>query len=61
VSEAGLRGHLQGEGDEEKGSQAYVPADPKDDRALQEALALLRGTETNPAFPPNPKQAGVAQ
>jgi len=61
VSEAGLRGHLQGEGDEEKGSQAYVPADPKDDRALQSALALLRGTETNPAFPPNPKQAGVAQ
>jgi carboxyl-terminal processing protease len=61
VSEAGLRGHLVGEGDEEKGSQSYVPADPKNDRALQEALALLRGTETNPAFPPNPKQAGVAQ
>jgi carboxyl-terminal processing protease len=61
VSEAGLRGHLQGEGDEEKGSQSYVPPVEKDDRALQEALALLRGTETNPAFPPNPNQAAVAK
>jgi carboxyl-terminal processing protease len=59
VSEAGLRGHLQGEGDEEKGSQSYIPPDAKDDRALQEALALLRGTDTNPAFPPNPNQAAV--
>jgi carboxyl-terminal processing protease len=59
MSEAGLRGHLKAEGDEQKGSQAYVPPDPKDDKALQTALALLRGTETNPAFPPNPKQAAA--
>ena len=59
VSEAGLRGHLQAEGTEEKGSQSYVPPVEKDDRALQEALALLRGTDTNPAFPPNPNQASV--
>ena len=57
VSEATLPGHLKAQGAEEKGSQSYVPPDPKDDRALQTALALLRGTETNPAFPPNPKQA----
>src|SRR5450631_1244092 len=59
MSEAGLRGHLKAEGDEQKGSQAYIPTDPKDDKALQSALALLRGTESNPAFPPSPKQAAV--
>jgi len=57
-SEAGLRGHLKAEGEEQKGSQSFIPPDAKDDRALQSALALIRGTETNPAFPPNPKQAG---
>jgi carboxyl-terminal processing protease len=56
-SEASLPGHLKAEGDEQSGSQSYVPRDEKDDRALQTALALLRGTETNPAFPPNAKQA----
>ena len=57
VSEATLPGHLKAQGAEQKGSQSYVPPDPKDDRALQTALALLRGIETNPAFPPNQKQA----
>jgi carboxyl-terminal processing protease len=57
VSEASLRGHLKATGTEQKGSQSYVPPDPKDDRALHAALALLRGTETNPAFPPNATQA----
>ncbi len=57
ASEAGLRGHLKAEADERKGSQAYIPPDAKDDKALQSALALLRGTETNPAFPPNARQA----
>ena len=56
-SEAGLPGHLKAEGDEQTGSQSYIPRDEKDDKALQTALALLRGTETNPAFPPNAKQA----
>jgi carboxyl-terminal processing protease len=61
MSEAGLRGHLKAaEGEEQKGSQAYVPADPKDDKALQSALELLRGTQSNPAFPANPKQAAAA-
>jgi carboxyl-terminal processing protease len=54
VSEAGLRGHLTAQGEEQKGSQSYIPTDPKEDKALQYALGLLRGTQTNPAFPPKP-------
>ena len=57
ISEADLRGHLKATGAEEKGSQSYVPSDEKDDRALQTAIALLRGTKTNPVFPPNATQA----
>ena len=53
VGEASLRGHLKAEGSEESGSQSYVPPDEKDDRALNEALDLLRGTITDAAFPPN--------
>ena len=53
-SEASLRGHLKAEGDEETGSQSYVPSDEKDDRALKEAVDLLRGTIADAAFPPNP-------
>jgi carboxyl-terminal processing protease len=56
-SESSLPGHLKAEGEEQKGSQSYIPKEAKDDKALQTALALIRGTETNPAFPPNPKQA----
>ena len=53
--EASLRGHLKAEGNEESGSQSFVPADEKDDRALKEAFDLLRGTITDAAFPPAPK------
>jgi carboxyl-terminal processing protease len=55
--ESSLRGHLKAEGDEQTGSQSYVPPDPKDDKALKTALDLLRGVTTNSAFPPNPKRA----
>jgi carboxyl-terminal processing protease len=55
--EASLRGHLKAEGDEATGSQSYVPPDEKDDKALKTALDLLRGAQTNAAFPPNPKAA----
>jgi carboxyl-terminal processing protease len=54
-----LRGHLQAEGQEQTGSQAYVPRDPKDDKALHMALDLMRGTQVNPAFPPKPNQAAA--
>ena len=49
--EASLRGHLKAEGKEESGSQSYVPADEKEDRALRKALDLLRGTVADAAFP----------
>src|SRR6202048_4964449 len=55
--ESSLRGHLKAEGDEQGGSQSYVPPETKDDKALNAALELLRGTRTNAAFPPNPKSA----
>jgi carboxyl-terminal processing protease len=55
--EAALRGHLRAEGQEETGSQSYIPPDPKDDKALNMAYDLLRGTRVNAAFPPNPKAA----
>jgi carboxyl-terminal processing protease len=55
--EASLRGHLKATGTEEKGSQSYVPTDPKKDKALNMALDLLRGIKTNPAFPPPKKTA----
>ena len=53
--EASLRGHLKAEGDEQTGSQAYIPPDPKDDKALHAALDLIRGTSKNSAYPPNQK------
>ena len=55
--EASLRGHLKAEGDEQTGSQSYIPPDPKDDKALNTALELIRGTQKNSAYPPNPKTA----
>jgi carboxyl-terminal processing protease len=53
--EASLPGHLAAQGAEKSGSQSYVPPDEKNDKALQQAIDLLRGTATNAAFPPNPK------
>jgi carboxyl-terminal processing protease len=53
--EASLRGHLKASGKEATGSQAYIPPDAKNDKALHMADDLLRGTQVNSAFPPNPK------
>jgi carboxyl-terminal processing protease len=54
--EASLRGHLKGdEGKEQTGSQSYIPPEAKDDKALNMAMELLRGTQVNSAFPPNSK------
>jgi carboxyl-terminal processing protease len=50
--ESSLLGHLKGDGQEETGSQSYVPLDPRDDKALSVALDLMRGRKVNPAFPP---------
>ncbi len=60
--EASLRGHLKTqEGEEQTGSQSYIPPDVKNDKALNMALELLRGTKTNPAFPPTAKAAQAPQ
>ena len=54
--EASLRGHLKGDaGKEETGSQSYIPPEAKDDKALNMAQDLLRGTQVNSAYPPNAK------
>lgn len=57
--ESELRGHIRGaeEDDEGSGSAAYVPPDPADDLQLTHALELLRGSKTDPAFPPDPERA----
>jgi carboxyl-terminal processing protease len=52
--ESSLLGHLKGDGQEETGSQSYVPLDPRKDKALNMALDLMRGIQVNPAFPPTP-------
>ncbi|MDP2411995.1 MAG: S41 family peptidase [Pseudolabrys sp.] len=56
--EASLRGHLKGDtGKEETGSQSYIPPEQKDDKALNLAMDLLRGTQQNSAYPPSAKVA----
>lgn len=57
--ESSLRGHLKADGEEQGGSQSYVPPEAKDDKALNMAVDLLRGTQTNPAFPPSGKAANL--
>src|SRR6201987_1141076 len=49
--EASLRGHLKAEGQEETGSQSYVPPAPKNDKALNTALDLLHGVKVNANAP----------
>jgi carboxyl-terminal processing protease len=58
--EASLRGHLKAEGQEETGSQSYIPPDPKDDKALSTAYDLLRGVKVNAAFPPSSNKGSAA-
>lgn len=56
--EASMRGHLSAEGTEQTGSQAYVPLDEKNDKALAAAFDLLRGV-TVKADMPSPAKATV--
>lgn len=44
--EAALKGHLKNGTNEQGGSSAYVPTDPKQDKQLQYALDLLRGIKS---------------
>jgi carboxyl-terminal processing protease len=57
--ESDLRGHIQGEEEDEggSGSVAYVPQDALEDDQLQYALSLLRGEEAHAAFPADPSSA----
>jgi carboxyl-terminal processing protease len=55
--EASMRGHLTAEGAEQTGSQAYVPPDEKDDKALAAAFNLLRGVTVNAGVPAPAKAA----
>src|SRR5690349_13520383 len=57
--ESSLRGHLKADGEEQSGSQSYVPPETKDDKALQMAFDLLRGIKTNAAFPPSTTKVAV--
>ena len=59
TSEATLRGHLLAEGQEQTGSQSYLPPDPKNDKALHMALDLIHGTQVNPSFPPRSSPAAA--
>src|SRR6266576_650758 len=56
--EASMRGHISAEGTEQTGSQAYVPLDEKNDKALAAAFDLLRGV-TVKADMPSPAKATV--
>jgi carboxyl-terminal processing protease len=55
--EASMRGHLSAEGAEQTGSQAYVPPDEKNDKALAAAYNTLRGVTVNAGVPSSPKAA----
>jgi carboxyl-terminal processing protease len=55
--EASMRGHLAAEGTEQAGSQAYVPPNEKDDKALTAAFNLLRGVTVNANGPAMAKRA----
>ena len=54
IGEAGLEGHITVEGQEEStvGSSVYVPAERAEDTQLQYAIRLIKGEETNAAYPP---------
>ncbi|HMM92062.1 S41 family peptidase [Bradyrhizobium sp.] len=55
--EASMRGHLAADGAEQAGSQAYVPPNEKDDKALIAAYNLLRGVTVNANGPTVAKRA----
>ena len=55
--EASMRGHLAADGAEQAGSQAWVPPNEKDDKALNAAFNLLRGVTVNANAPAAAKRA----
>jgi carboxyl-terminal processing protease len=57
--EASLKGHLKNGDDEQSGSQAYVPPDPKDDKQLIAAVDLLHGVKRADATPAKPDSSAA--
>jgi len=55
--ESSMRGHLAADGAEQAGSQAFVPPNEKDDKALTAAFNLLRGVTVNANAPTMAKRA----
>ncbi|WP_426525389.1 S41 family peptidase [Bradyrhizobium sp. McL0615] len=55
--ESSMRGHLAADGAEQAGSQAWVPPNEKDDKALNAAFNLLRGVTVNANAPTMAKRA----
>jgi carboxyl-terminal processing protease len=55
--ESSMRGHLAADGAEQAGSQAFVPPNEKDDKALNAAFNLLRGVTVNANAPTMAKRA----
>jgi carboxyl-terminal processing protease len=55
--EASMRGHLAADGAEQAGSQAWVPPNEKDDKALNAAFNVLRGVTVNANAPTMAKRA----
>ena len=58
--EASLKGHLKNGDDEKTGSQAYVPADPKNDKQLIAAVDLLHGVKNVVAIRSDPPPSASA-
>ena len=58
--EASLKGHLKNGDDEKTGSQAYVPADPKNDKQLIAAVDLLHGVKHAAVVPAKTDVGGAA-
>ncbi len=54
MGEASLKGHLKNGAEDNTGSQAYVPADPKEDKQLIAAVDLLHGVKPAEAAVPTP-------
>jgi carboxyl-terminal processing protease len=58
--EAALRGHLKNGENEQGGSSAYVPPDPKNDKQLNYAFDLLRGVKSGSTATPEAEKSTTA-
>ena len=59
MGEASLFGHLKNDGEEEKGSDAYVPPDRDKDTQLEAAVKFLHGAKAETLRSPDTPPATV--